>query len=127
MKFKVELEIDDDKKTITINDSREEIPPKEFKGGVHLVAADGDNKVYYVLSYGASADIGWALAQAINDGWGLPFVKRMFYHFTEWINKFIINKSDAFDLRDPADIEEMEKVFSIWTDSNSKDKKPTLN
>lgn len=125
MKFKVELEIDDDKKIITIKDSREEVPPKEFKGGVHLVAADGENRVYYVLSYGASADIGWALAQAINDGWKLPFVKRMFYHFTEWINKFIINKSDAFDLSNPSDVEEMERVFSKWVAGD--DKKPTFN
>jgi hypothetical protein len=124
-KFKVEIEIDDDAKIIKIKDSREHTAAKEFKGGVHLVAADGKNKIYYVLSYGASADIGWALAQAINDGWKLPFVKRMFYHFTEWINKFIINKSDAFDLSDPEDIDEMEKIFSKWTDGD--DKKPTFN
>jgi hypothetical protein len=126
MKFKVELEIDDDKKTITINDSRENVPPKEFKGGIHLVAADGEAKVYYVLSYGASADIGWALAQGINDGWHLPFVKRMFYHFTEWVNKFLVNKSAAFDLNDQHDMDEMEKIFNKWS-SIDKEKPPTIN
>jgi hypothetical protein len=125
MKFKVELEIDDDKKTITINDSREAVPPKEFKGGVHLVAADGEAKVYYVLSYGASADIGWGLAQAFNDGWKLPFVKRMFGHFTEWINKFIVHKADGYDLSDVDDLREIERVFGKWTQDDNK--KPTMN
>jgi len=124
MKFKVELEIDDDKKTIAINDSREKVPPKEFKGGVHLVAADGEAKVYYVLSYGASADIGWALAQAINDGWKMPFVKRMFFHFTEWINKFFVHMGDGYDLENAGDLKELEKAFGSWHDEK---KEPTIN
>ena len=124
MKFKVELEIDDDKKTIAINDSREKVPPKEFKGGVHLVAADGEAKVYYVLSYGASADIGWALAQAINDGWKMPFVKRMFFHFTEWINKFFVHMGAGYDLTNVDDLKELEKAFGDWP---SEKKDPTIN
>lgn len=126
MKFKIELEIDDDKKTINIKDSRENVPPKEFKGGVHLVAADGETKVYYVLSYGSSADIGWALAQAINDGWKMPFVKKLFFHFTEWINKFLVNTDDGYDLNLDEDLNELESILDSW-DAADKKKDPTIN
>jgi hypothetical protein len=106
MKFKIEVEIDDEEKSIKIRDDRKPLETKEFNGGIYVVAADGEFKTYYVLSYGSSADIGWAMAQAINDGWKLPFVRRMFFHFSEWINKFITKIGGGYDV----DGKELEEV-----------------
>lgn len=111
MKFKVELEIDDETKNVTITDGRD-ATKKEFKGGIHLVAADADTKVYYLLSFGSSADLGWALAQAFNDGWKNQFIRRLFGHFTEWINKFMVNVGDGYELSD------LESVANKWEEED---------
>jgi hypothetical protein len=111
MKFKVELEIDDEKKCVTIKDSKDSIK-KEFSGGVHLVAADGENKVYYLLSVGSSADLGWALAQGFNDGWKNKFIRQLFGHFTQWINKFMVNAGDGYELSS------LESVANRWEEED---------
>jgi hypothetical protein len=116
MKFKVEIEVDDDNKVVTIVDSRTPNEKKEFVGGLHLIATNGEAKNYYALTFGAAADIGWALAQFFNDGWKNPFVKRLFGHFTEWINKFMTNVGDGYE---PEDVE---KVLDKWEKEDKKNK-----
>jgi len=112
MKFKVEIEVDDQSKSVKIKDDRNPKEIKEFSGGIHLIAADGGLKQYYVLTYGRSAVLGWALAQAFNDGWKIPFIKRMFYHFTTWINKFIVSTGSEYE------IGELEEVCDKWEEED---------
>lgn len=99
MKFKIELEIDDQTHLVKIKDQRDG-STKEFVGGIHLVAADGEAKVYYLLSFGSAADLGWALAQAFNDGWKVPYIQKLFGHLTQWINKFMVHLGDGYELED---------------------------
>jgi hypothetical protein len=116
MRFKIEIEIDDDGKIVKIRDDRKPLETKEFKGGIHVVAADGEFKTYYVLSYGSSADIGWAMAQAFNDGWNLPFVRKLFYHFSKWINKFITKIDSGYDIEG----EDIKEIANKWEKEDEK-------
>lgn len=122
MKFTVQVEVDDETKEVTIRDSRSD-EVKTFKGGLHLIAADGTLRRYYLLTFGASADLGWALAQSFNDGWANMFVKRMFFHFTEWVNKFIVNVGDGYEMNDLDDVYNRweEEDQTKWADQDSED------
>jgi hypothetical protein len=110
-KFQLTVEVDEIEKRVVIKDSRDPID-KEFSGGVHIVAADADTKVYYALAWGASADLGWALAQSFNDGWNLPFMRRLFVYFTEWINNFFVNDGAGYDLK------ELEEKAEKWEEED---------
>lgn len=114
MKFKLELEIDDEQRIVKIKDDRDGSEAKEFKGGIHLIAADGDSKIYYLLTFGSASDIGWALAQSFNDGWKNNFIQRLFYHFTAWINKFIVNVGDGYEMND------LDEVYNRWEEEDQR-------
>lgn len=111
MKFKVELEIDDEKGVVKIKDDRDS-SVKEFPGGIYLVAGDGEAKVYYLLTFGSSADLGWAIAQSFNDGWKTPFIQRLFGHLTQWINKFMTNVGEGYPLA------ELGSVANRWEEED---------
>jgi hypothetical protein len=104
-KFKIEIEVDTDKKEIEITD---DAGNKKVLQSIIVTGGDAESKTFYLFGWGSSSDAGWALAtgfKSTND----PFYKRVFSHFSEWIATYMGFKKAGNAIDSPEVLRAIEK------------------
>lgn len=109
--MKIEIDVDTSKKEIVI---RDDAGNERFVKSIVVCGGDAISGKFYLLSWGSSADAGWALAHSLKAAED-PFYKRMFDHFFRWLG--IENKK-------PPD--NPEEILKRW-EAEDKKNTPTFN
>lgn len=115
-KFKVEVEVDTESKTIIV---RDDAGNEKYLKSVIVTGGDVASKAFYLFGWGSYADAGWALATGFNSS-GDPFYQKVFAHFTEWIATFMGLKSDHKPIDSPSVLETLEKWEAEDMESSKK-------
>ena len=104
-KFKVEVEVDTESKTIVVKD---DAGNEKHLQSIIVTGGSAQFKEFYLFGWGSCADAGWALATGFNST-GDPFYRKVFAHFSQWIAKYMGLDSGHLPIDSPVIAETLEK------------------